>query len=91
MACDPFGSPILDLEEDGDRLLALLAAAYGRPASPDILRHVEGAASYWRRGEKALANIRLAFARLPRLEDRADAGGCSSPKSCLTTAWPPQR
>ena len=73
MACDPFGSPILDLEEDGDRLLALLAAAYGRPASPDILRHVEGAASYWRRGEKALANIRLAFAQLPRLEDRADA------------------
>jgi hypothetical protein len=73
MARDPFGSPILGLEEDCDRLLALLAAAYGRPASPDVLRHVEGASSYWRRGEKALANIRLAFAQLPSLEDRDDA------------------
>jgi hypothetical protein len=73
MTRDPFGSPIIALEKDKDRLLALLAAAYGRQTSSDVLRHVEGASDYWRRGEKALANIRSAFTGLPRLEDRGGA------------------
>ena len=55
---------------DRQRVVALLAAAYGRTISPDVLKHIEGASEQWRRGDKALANIRLAFARLPRLEDR---------------------
>ena len=36
-------------------------------------RRGERAFVHWRRGEKALANIRLAFARIPRLDDRSDA------------------
>jgi hypothetical protein len=73
MTRDAFGSPILALDEDGERLLALLGVATWRPPSSDVLRHVEGASAWWRRGEKALANIRLAYARIPRIEDRADA------------------
>jgi hypothetical protein len=72
MSRDPYGSPILSLEKDGDRILALLSAAYNQPVPRDLLRHVEGASSCWRRGEKALANIRLAFASLPPLDDRVD-------------------
>jgi hypothetical protein len=73
MTRDAFGAPRLAVEEDEDRLIALLAAAHGSPASPELRRHLESASDYWRRGEKALANIRLAYAALPRLEDRADA------------------
>jgi hypothetical protein len=65
--------PALDLEEGEGRLLALLAAAHGRPMSPDLPRHLGEAFAHWRGGDKALANIRLAFARIPRLDDRSDA------------------
>ena len=73
MTRDERGAPRLDVDADRHRVFALLAAAYGRAVSPDICRHIESASEQWRRGDKALANIRLAFARLPRLETRADA------------------
>jgi hypothetical protein len=78
MTRDSQGEPALDLEEGADRVIALLAAAYGRPMFPgpmsaDLPRHLGEAFAHWRRGEKALANIRLAFAQIPRLDDRADA------------------
>ncbi len=73
MTQDQCGAPVLDLDTDRQRIYALLAAAYGRTISPDVFKHIEGASEQWRRGDKALANIRLAFARLPRLEDRSDA------------------
>ena len=73
MNSDSLGELAPDLEEDEDRLGALLAAAHGRRMSPDLPRHLGDAFAHWRRGEKALANIRLAFARIPRLEDRAEA------------------
>ena len=73
MTRDSLGAPALDLEDDEDRLDALLAAAHGRPMSPDLPRHLDEAFAHWRRGEKALANIRLAFARIPQLDDRSDA------------------
>jgi hypothetical protein len=73
MTRDAFGAPHLDLKADAPRVFALLAAAYARSVSPDVLRHINDASEQWRRGDKALANIRLAFARLPRLEDRAGA------------------
>ncbi|BDV38152.1 hypothetical protein DSM21852_14050 [Methylocystis bryophila] len=73
MKRDAFGAPVLALNEDRERLLALLGVASWRPASSELLRHVEGASAFWRRGEKALANIRLAYAGIPRIEDRADA------------------
>lgn len=67
------GAPVLALDEDRQRIFTLLAAAYGRAVSHDVFRHIEGASEQWRRGDKALANIRLAFARLPRLNDKTDA------------------
>lgn len=73
MTRDKRGDASLDLDADSQRIFALLAAAYGRAVSSDICRHIESASEQWRRGDKALANIRLAFARLPRLETRADA------------------
>ena len=73
MTRDSFGEPALDLEEDDYRLCALLAAAHGRPMSPDLPRHLGEAFAHWRRGDRALANVRLAFARIPRLDDRSDA------------------
>jgi hypothetical protein len=73
MTRDEYGALHLDLKADAPRVFALLAAAYARSVSPDVLRHIDGASEQWRRGDKALANIRLAFARLPRLEDRAGA------------------
>ncbi|MGA8170104.1 MAG: RNase A-like domain-containing protein, partial [Methylocystis sp.] len=52
---------------------ALLAAAHGRPMSADLSRHVGEAFAHWRRGDRALANIRLAFAGIPQLDDYASA------------------
>ena len=69
MGVDPSGAQILAFDEDQPRLFALLAAAYGRSAPSDLPIHLESAARFWKRGDKALANIRLAFARLPRLDD----------------------
>jgi hypothetical protein len=72
MTRDKGGEAVLDLNADRQRIFALLAATYGRTVPPEVFRHIEGASEQWRRGDKALANIRLAFARLPRLETRAD-------------------
>ena len=73
MGRDEFGSPALALEKSQDRLLALLSAAQGRPASPEMMRHLQEASDHWRRGDKALANIRMAFAGIPRLDEPFDA------------------
>ena len=53
--------------------MVLLSAVYGRPVSPVVMKQARRPAGHWRRGDKALAHIELAFARLPRLEDEADA------------------
>lgn len=73
MTRDAYGAPRLDVNADWQRVFALLAVAYGRTVPHDVFRHMEAASEQWRRGDKALANIRLAFARLPRLESHADA------------------
>ena len=73
MTGDTLGETTFDLEQGEDRLIALLAAAHGQPMPPDLPRHLGEAFAHWRRGEKALANIRLAFAAIPRLGDRSDA------------------
>lgn len=76
MRSDPSGARVLALDQDLPRLSALLAAAYGRSPPSDLPIHLESGARYWKRGDKALANIRLAFARLPRLDDApADRAG----------------
>jgi hypothetical protein len=73
MTRDRESAPVLALDKDRQRIFALLATAYGRTISSDVFRHIEGASDQWRKGDKALANIRLAYAHLPRLNNRADA------------------
>ena len=55
----------LALDADGDRLLALLSVATSRAVPPAVPVAVAVAAEHWRRGDKALANLRLIFAGLP--------------------------
>jgi hypothetical protein len=81
----------LSLAQDEARLFALLAVAFRRPSFPNILRHIENASSYWRRGEKALANIHLAFARLPRLGDETDAWCLHLAAAMLDEGYSPRR
>ncbi len=73
MTRDRIGAQTLALDEDARRLVALYVAAFGTAPRLDLADHLEGASRFWKRGDKALANIRLAFARLPRLERREDA------------------
>jgi hypothetical protein len=67
------GAPKLMLQRDETRLLALLGAAYGRQMSPRLMHRVARASEQWARGETALAQIELAFARWPRLRTSEDA------------------
>ncbi|MGB6177395.1 MAG: hypothetical protein WBF43_13915, partial [Methylocella sp.] len=64
MARDERGRPRLALDDE-PRAFALLATAYGRPVEPYVLAKMHRAAELWNEGEKALAHIHLAFARLP--------------------------
>lgn len=87
---DNSGAPGLDAVRDRDRILALLSAAYGRPVPFDAMRHIEGASDAWRRGDKALANIRLAYARLPRFERHEDAYPLFLAASLLKAGFSPR-
>ncbi len=69
MTRDRFGAPMLDLTGSKDRILALLALAYERKIPVAVLGHMERAAKHWMQGERGLAQIHLAFARLPQLHD----------------------
>ena len=67
-------SPRLMVEGDTARLVAMLSVAFNRRVSAaEIVPHVSAAAEHWARGDKAVANFRLTFARLPCLRDAADA------------------
>ena len=90
MTRDASGAQVLALDEDQPRLLALLAAAYGRSPASDLPVHLESAALFWKRGDKALANIRLAIARLPRIDDGADAYRLFLAESLLAEGMAPE-
>ncbi|WP_158807509.1 hypothetical protein [Beijerinckia sp. L45] len=53
------------------RAAALLTATYGHPATPLALKQISRAIDRWQKGDKALAYIELAFARLTCV-DRED-------------------
>jgi hypothetical protein len=56
------------------RVLALLAAAYGKPIAPSVLGNIEHAAKAWRDGDDCLAHIHLAHTGLRPFDDsRASA------------------
>jgi hypothetical protein len=67
------GAKALAVEADRERLLTLLGVSYGDQVPPRIVKNVENASEQWRRGEKALAHIHLAFTGLPRLASTNDA------------------
>ncbi len=79
----------LALARDEARLFALLA--FRLPASPDILHHLQDASTHWQRGDKALANIHLVFARLPRLESETDAWRLHLAAAMLDDGFSPRR
>jgi hypothetical protein len=59
---------------DGEEvlLLSLLTAAYREPLAGGVIERIRRAGEFWRAGEKALAQIHLAFLGLPKI-DEADA------------------
>jgi hypothetical protein len=61
------------LEGHEARMLALLAAAYGRAMEPSVLGGVSRAMKKWREGEVCLAHIHLALVGLHSLADRREA------------------
>lgn len=81
----------LTLDADRDRLLALLSVAWNRPVSDDFLPPIEAAAAYWQCGDKALANLRLVFASLPRLADPQDAYRLGLAETLLDKGLSPRR
>lgn len=56
-----------------DRLVCLLAVACRGQVGEATLFQIGQAITDWRKGDKALAAIRLAFAKLPRVHDADDA------------------
>lgn len=79
----------LGLASDCERCLALLPVVARTPMDAKAIRHFEAAASYWDRGDKALANLRLAFAGLPRLRDAGDAGRLTAAEYLLDHGMTP--
>ncbi len=67
------GERALAQDDEGPRILALLAAAHGRSVSPQILDNIRKALGLWRRDEKCLAQLHLSCARLPPLTRDAQA------------------
>lgn len=64
----------LAIAADRESCLALLTvAAPSARLDAGMIKHFEAAGGYWDSGEKALANLRLVFAGLPRVHDAGDA------------------
>jgi hypothetical protein len=67
------GTPILQLEGNEERLLALLAVAYSRSVPARVIGNIKRAHKQWASGDKCLAQIELAFAGLPQLANYDEA------------------
>lgn len=59
----------LDLDGSETRLLSLLTAARGEPVAEGVAEKIRRAAEFWCAGEKALAQIHLAFLGLPTIDE----------------------
>jgi hypothetical protein len=66
---DAFGLAEFVFAGAEERILALLAIAYGKIVGPDVLGNIHWAGREWRRGQPRLAQIHLAHSGLPRLAD----------------------
>ena len=63
------GRPAVAIDNAEERVLALLAVAYGKDADPSVLDHIRRASEEWSRGEPRLALIHLAYTGLSKLAD----------------------
>jgi hypothetical protein len=82
------GKSGLAFEQDCDRLMALMSVAANRPiAEAEVLPHVMAAAAHWQRGDKALANLRLVFAKLPKVADPTSAYRVALAEQLLDNGW----
>jgi hypothetical protein len=73
MTRDRLGAPMLAVEGNEEKILALLSLGCRQRISLGALKFIKRASMQWARGEKALAHFELAYARLPRFETREDA------------------
>lgn len=73
MTRDRFGTPVLAIEGEEEKILALFSLGYRQRISINALKFIKRASMQWTRGEKALAHFELAYARLPRFASRDDA------------------
>lgn len=71
MCCDASGKPEIAIVGAEERILGLLAVAYGGIITPAVLQNIRRAVQYWRGGESSLAAIELALSGLPPLRDEA--------------------
>jgi len=70
---DRLGRAELSIDGVEERIVALLAIAYGAAVSPSVLGDIRRASDYWSRGQTSLALIQLAYAGLPTLPDSKEA------------------
>ncbi|MDR3460822.1 MAG: hypothetical protein P4L76_00725 [Beijerinckiaceae bacterium] len=89
LRADPSGIPMLDVEGDHNRIIAIVAAAT-RKIPSGLIGHFNAAAKQWRRGNKVQAHFHLAFARLPRLNDLDDAYALFFAERFLFAGFPPE-
>lgn len=83
-----FGLPQLAMAEDLERALALYCVAFEQSPSLQFLRHLASASGHWSH-DKALANLRLVFAQLPRLTKECDAWRLYLAAALLDEGFPP--
>lgn len=67
------GRPELALDGAEERVLTLLAVAYGKAAGPQVLGNIYRASAAWGCGETVIAHIHLARSGLPRLPEGEQA------------------
>jgi hypothetical protein len=73
MGHDACGIPALAIDGAEERILALLAVAYGKMVGPAVLGNIRRASAYWSQGETVLAAIELALSGLAPLKDKKEA------------------
>lgn len=66
---DRCGRLAVAIDNAAERILALLAVAYGEAVDPTVLDHIRRASEQWSREEPCLALIYLAYTGLPTLPD----------------------
>jgi len=78
-----------DVASDAERAIGLLSIAKRGAVEPRLLHYFHNAALAWTRGEKALAQFHLAYARIAPLESREDAKRLFLAEAVIAAGVPP--